>query len=44
MKTIIIYLILLLAVPAMSQKPAHVDQGIKKYGNVAFADPAHHKS
>ena len=43
MKTIVIYFILLLAVPAMSQKPAKVDHGIKKYGNVAFADTAHHK-
>jgi hypothetical protein len=43
LKLIPVLLIMMFSIASFAQKPAKVDPGLKKYGNVAFADPLHHK-
>jgi hypothetical protein len=43
LKLVPVLLIMMFAIASFAQKPAKVDPGQKKYGNVTFADPAHHK-
>ena len=43
LKLIPILLLMMFSIASFAQKPAKPDHGLKKYGNVAFADPAHHK-
>jgi hypothetical protein len=43
LKLVPILLIMIFSIASFAQKPAKVDPGLKKYGNVTFADPAHHK-
>ncbi len=38
-----VILIMMFSIASFAQKPAKPDPGLKKYGNVAFADPVHHK-
>ena len=42
-KLIPVLLIMLFSIASFAQQPAKMDAGQKKYGNVTFADPTHHK-
>jgi hypothetical protein len=43
LKLVPVLLILMFSITSFAQQPAKQDAGLKKYGNVSFADPAHHK-
>ena len=43
LKLIPVLLLMMFSIASFAQKPAKVDPGLKKYGNVSFADPVHHK-
>ncbi len=43
LKLIPVLLIMMFSIASFAQQPAKVDPGLKKYGNVTFADPVHHK-
>ncbi len=43
LKLVPVLLIMMFSITSFAQKPAKVDPGLKKYGNVTFADPVHHK-
>ncbi len=43
LKLIPVLLLMMFSIATFAQKPAKVDPGLKKYGNVTFADPVHHK-
>src|ERR1700722_639672 len=43
LKLIPVLLTMMFSIASFAQQPVKPDVGLKKYGNVAFADPVHHK-